>query len=162
MTINVYLPHVIVLPEDDANADLANGFLLDPAVKQRRIQVMPVSGGWRNVVRDMLAEVPKMRSYSERYVVMLLDFDGVFSSRSQQVYSQIPADLKSRVFLLGSEQEPERLRVAMSLSLEKIGLHLAQDCAKQSHPPSPWDHAQLAHNAPEHRRLTASVRPIIF
>jgi hypothetical protein len=29
MSVNKYHPHVLVLPEDDANRQLANGFLLD-------------------------------------------------------------------------------------------------------------------------------------
>lgn len=31
---NKHKPHVIVLPEDDANRQIANGFLLDPSIKQ--------------------------------------------------------------------------------------------------------------------------------
>ncbi len=42
MSVNRALPHVLVLPEDDANRQIANGFLLalDSSV-QRRIQVLP-------------------------------------------------------------------------------------------------------------------------
>jgi len=29
MSVNGHLPHVLVLPEDDANRQLANGFVLD-------------------------------------------------------------------------------------------------------------------------------------
>jgi hypothetical protein len=32
MSANKYKPHVVVLPEDDANRQLANGFLTHPVV----------------------------------------------------------------------------------------------------------------------------------
>ena len=32
MSVNVYKPHVLVLPEDDADRQIANGFLLDPSL----------------------------------------------------------------------------------------------------------------------------------
>ena len=40
MSVNVYNPHVLVLPEDDANRQIANGFLLEPSIKHRNIQVL--------------------------------------------------------------------------------------------------------------------------
>lgn len=51
MSVNKYLPHVFVLPEDDANSRLANGFQLglDPSVL-RSIQVLPEAGGWTEVL----------------------------------------------------------------------------------------------------------------
>ena len=44
MSVNVYKPHVLVLPEDDANREIANGFLLAPSLKLRNIQVLPCAG----------------------------------------------------------------------------------------------------------------------
>ncbi|HEX4229241.1 MAG TPA: hypothetical protein VHZ07_11265 [Bryobacteraceae bacterium] len=51
MSVNKFKPHVLILPEDDANRQLANGFLLalDPIV-QRNVQVLPVAGGWIEVL----------------------------------------------------------------------------------------------------------------
>jgi len=49
MSVNVYRRHVMVLPEDDANGDIVNGFLLDPSLNERAIQVLPPAGGWANV-----------------------------------------------------------------------------------------------------------------
>lgn len=45
MSVNFYKPHVLVLPEDDANRQIAIGFLLDPGLKQRNIQILTPSGG---------------------------------------------------------------------------------------------------------------------
>jgi hypothetical protein len=46
MAVNKYKPHIYVLPEDDANRQIANGFLLHESVDSRSIQVMPTTGGW--------------------------------------------------------------------------------------------------------------------
>lgn len=35
MSVNKYSPHVLVLPEDKANSEIANGFLLHPFIKER-------------------------------------------------------------------------------------------------------------------------------
>lgn len=46
MSVNVYQQHVLVLPEDDANRQIVNGFLLEPSLNERVIQVLPIAGGW--------------------------------------------------------------------------------------------------------------------
>jgi hypothetical protein len=46
---NKYAPHVLVLPEDDANSDIANGFVLHVALDSRAIQVLRCAGGWAKV-----------------------------------------------------------------------------------------------------------------
>ena len=43
MSVNKFRQHVFVLPEDDANRQLANGFLLDLSVRQ--VQILPEAGG---------------------------------------------------------------------------------------------------------------------
>jgi len=45
MSVNKYQQHVLVLPEDDANRQLEIGFLLDPLLIDRRIDVLEVAGG---------------------------------------------------------------------------------------------------------------------
>ncbi len=57
MSVDKYQPHVYVLPEDDANRQLANGFLLrvDPT-RQRQMQVLPVAGGWQNVLNLFISD----------------------------------------------------------------------------------------------------------
>ena len=54
MSVNRYLPHVLALPEDDANRQLANGFLLDQYVSTHKIQVLPEVGGWTQVLELFL------------------------------------------------------------------------------------------------------------
>ena len=57
MSVNKHLPHILVLPEDDANRQLANGFLLqvDPT-RMRQMQVLPVAGGWTAVLDQFLSD----------------------------------------------------------------------------------------------------------
>jgi hypothetical protein len=73
---NRYQPHVLVLPEDDANSRLANGFLLDLDQSAfTRIQVLPEVGGWRAVLDTFESDhVAGMDRYTERYMVLLIDF----------------------------------------------------------------------------------------
>lgn len=49
MSVNKYRPHVFVLPEDDANRQIAIGFSLDEGLDARSIQVLPSVGGWTRV-----------------------------------------------------------------------------------------------------------------
>lgn len=44
MSVNKHLPHVFVLPEDDANRQLANGFYLAESLDVRRMQVLQPPG----------------------------------------------------------------------------------------------------------------------
>jgi hypothetical protein len=68
---------VLILPEDDANPELANGFLLGGGLHARAVQILPAAGGWTKV-RDQLASthVPNLRRYQQRHLVLLVDFDG--------------------------------------------------------------------------------------
>jgi hypothetical protein len=62
MGINRYKPHLLVLPEDDSNRQIANGFILNPSLNERLIQVLPPTGGWTKVV-DMFSEVHVTEMY---------------------------------------------------------------------------------------------------
>lgn len=49
--MNKERPHILVLPEDGANRQLANGFLLEvDLARQRQMQVLAEAGGWRHVL----------------------------------------------------------------------------------------------------------------
>lgn len=161
MSVNLYKPHVLVLPEDDANRQLVNGFLQDPTLNLRAIQVLPIAGGWAKV-RDVFAhaQLALLRKYPERHLVLLIDFDEHVADRAQIFQAVIPADVRQRVYLLGTHDEPEPLRKACGVSLEKIGEQLAGACANGE--PGLWSHAMLAHNGAELERLTQNVKPFLF
>lgn len=161
MSVNRELPHVMVLPEDDANRQLVNGFLLDPSLNQRAIQALPIAGGWAKVRDDLSAvQVAQLRKYPKRHLVLLIDFDGHFAERMHNFQEFIPDDVRDRVYLLGTRDEPEPLRRACGVSLEKIGEQLANACANDEQ--GLWGHAMLAHNQAEVGRLIANVKKFLF
>jgi len=161
MSVNLYKPHVLVLPEDDANRQLVNGFLQDPALNSRAIQVLPIAGGWAKV-RDVFenAQLALLRKYPERHLVLLIDFDQQVADREQIFQAVIPADVRQRVYLLGTQDEPEPLRKACGVSLEKIGEQLGNACANGES--GLWSHPMLAHNVAELERLAKNVKPFLF
>ncbi len=158
MSTNNYRPHVLVLPEDDANRQIANGFQLDASINLRKIQVLPPAGGWP-AVRDSFPREHNaaMRRFPNRHMVLLVDFDGRGKSRFEQVMSEVDPSIIPRVFVLGASSEPEDLPGA---SYEAFGKQLAEDCARGTD--LRWSHPLLGHNAPELVRLRAQVRPILF
>ena len=148
----------MVLPEDDANRQLANGFHLEITF-QWRMQVLPVADGWRNVLDIFNSEhVAKMNVYRDRLMVLLIDFDRQ-EDRIHQAKAAIPDNLKERVFILGAWSEPEALRLYLG-SFEIIGSTMAKDCCEETD--VTWGHDLLRHNASELDRLRQRVRPILF
>ena len=160
MSVNKHRPHIIVLPEDDANRQIANGFLQDSAVDVRQIQVLPNAGGWIKA-RDAVAgsHVDALRTYSHRYLVVLIDFDGD-TSRRGEVFKEIPQDVRNRIFVIGALREPEDLRLASNLPFEAIGRQCADECRLQLR--GLWDNDLLRHNAAELDRMLPVLRPILF
>ncbi len=161
MSVNKHLPHVLVLPEDDANRRLANGFHLQiDWRKQRQMQVLTPAGGWNEVLNLFRSEhVRAMERYSDRSMVLLLDFDGR-RERLDEAKAMIPPGLVDRVFVLGALSEPEDLPRAGLGSYETIGSNMARDCYEET--ASIWGHDLLRHNAYELLRLRERVRSILF
>jgi hypothetical protein len=158
MSVNSYLPHVFVLPEDDANRQIANGFVL--SLSTRQIQVLKEAGGWASV-RDRFESDQRsaMERNPNRFVVLLVDFDGN-NNRLQTMRAVIPDHLKERVFVLGAFSEPEELRQAGLGSYEAIGRALAEDCRTGA--AATWGHELLQHNEEELSRLREQIVPILF
>ena len=128
--MNKYAPHVYVIPEDDRDRQLADGFVLHHQVKDARIQVVPPAGGWSKVLETFRDEyIPKLRDYPASHVIMLIDFDDLVEGRTALFNKDIPAEFKARVFVLGSSDEPETLKKALKIGFEEIGKRLADDCA---------------------------------
>ena len=159
MSVNKFQPHVLVLPEDDANRELANGFLLDPSLRVRNIQLLPEVGGWTKVIeRFTLDHVAQMDRIPERRLVLLIDLDGD-KDRVTTAKAAIPERLSDRVFVLGVFTEPEDLRADLG-TYEKIGLGIAADCREGTD--TTWGHKLLRHNEGELARLRQKVLPILF
>ena len=160
MSVNKYQPHLLILPEDDANRQLANGFLLAPVLNLRAVQVLPPAGGWQKVLNDFTQSyIAEMKLYKNCHMLLLIDFDEQ-AERRELVQSHIPSDLKDRVFVLGVWSEPEKLRQLLNKSFEDIGLALAQDCPQK--PSDTWNNELLKHNATEISSMVVSLTSVLF
>jgi len=119
--MNRFKPHVFVLPEDDANRQIAIGFIRNLNINANAIQIVPIAGGWEKVVDQFMNDyVPRMRQFSTRMIVLLMDFDQ-HTDRLNVVKNHIPDDLKDRVFVLGVLSEPEDLKKKIHKTFEEIG-----------------------------------------
>jgi hypothetical protein len=159
--LNRQLPHVLVLPEDDANRQIAFGFRLQLGWEvQDRIRVLPPAGGWLRVLEAFESEHFKtMERHANRFMVLLIDFDEQVG-RLESVRKRIPRHIADRAFILGAWNEPEGLKSAGLGSYGSIGSDLAKECREDGY--SVWSHELLRHNADELARLRERVRPILF
>jgi hypothetical protein len=160
VSVNKYHPHVFVLPEDDANRQMANGFYQEVDwSRQRQMQVLPVGGGW-NEVLDLLMSVHigEVDHNPNRFLILLIDFDGR-EGRLDHAKAGIPDHLTERVFIIGVLTEPEALKPDLG-AYEAIGLAMARDCREETY--TTWGHPLLRHNDGELDRLRKHVRPILF
>jgi hypothetical protein len=153
MSVNKHRDHVVILPEDDANRQLANGFLLE--VNSNQIRVLTEVRGWQSVIHTFHREhIKELRKYRYRRLILLLDFDDD-AQRSRKIIDDIPDDLRDQVFLLGVQSEPEALKQAGFGSYETIGRALATECRDGAH--DLWRHDLLRQNASELTRLRAAI-----
>jgi hypothetical protein len=158
MSVNQYLPHIFVLPEDDANRQIANGFH-QKVTRERQMQVLRPAGGWARVLSLFESEhVAAMDRCPNRFMVLLIDSDND-ETRLAKAKATIPAHLAERVFILGAWSEPERLKTNLG-NFEIIGSKVAEDC--RSDTDLTLRHELLRHNAPELARLRQHVLPILF
>jgi len=160
MGFNRYRPHVLILPEDSANSQIATGFLLSlETFALAKLRILPVGRGWQKCLDQFATtELPGMNLYPHRHLIILIDFDGE-KARRDFVMSCVPADLKNRVFVLGSLTNPEELKRAQLGNYEEIGSRLAQDCRARTN--LVWSHELLEHNASELDRLRETIWPIL-
>lgn len=152
---NKYLPHLLVIPEDDANRQIITGFMNHNDIDHRRIHVEPVAGGWKKaleVFKD--AHVTPMGSFDKRHVLILIDFDN-HPERLNKAAEYIPGPLRDRVFVLGCLDEPETIRKATGLTKEQLGEALAGDCMDGSG--GLWQNPILAHNQAELARMKQAI-----
>jgi hypothetical protein len=159
MGVNRERAHLFVLPEDDADRQLAVEFWarIDLA-RQRQMYVLEVARGWIKVL-DLFESVyvAEMDRWRERYMILLFDFDG--EDRLNLAKARIPYHLVDRVFVLGAWTDPEGLKPDLG-PYDKIGSDMAADCRDGTD--TTWSHPLLQHNVVELGRLRERVRPILF
>jgi len=162
MSVNKYQDHVYVIPEDDADRQIADGFVLHPGVRANQVQVVEPAGGWRPVIDTFLKEyLPLLKQNLRTHVVMIVDFDSHPSGRRTQVASEVPASVQDRVFIIGPFDTPEALRKELNRGgFEDIGQELAEECDRGVL--EVWSHAHMEDNDDERRRLIEIVKPFLF
>ena len=159
--MNKNKPHLYVIPEDDRDRQLADGFVLHDRVDTRRVQVMPPAGGWSYVLKTFQREYVKMlRGNPQAHVVMIIDFDGDFENRRKEFDQAVPDEIKARVFVVGPKHTPELLKSKLNRDYEQIGTALADDC--DAGETALWEHEELNHNDPDRQRLIQTVKPFLF
>ena len=161
MSANKYDDHILILPEDEQDERIANGFVLHRAVNDACVRVLSHYRGWGHVVEDFEKnQLKDMLRFPKRRIILLIDFDEN-SGRREHIQQKIPDELKDRVFLVGSWNEPRDLKAALGgRPLEEIGRLLAEDCHR--HTDTTWSHPLLEHNKGELTRLREQVRPFLF
>lgn len=161
MSINKYRPHILVLPEDDANRQIANGFILHSNIDECSIQILPPAKGYQRVIDQFRDNyISSMKQYSERRLVLMIDFDNQYSRRWYSLKKTIPENLRDRVFILGVLSEPEDLKRDMNVDFETIGKKLSDDCSDDTR--NVWGHDLLKHNETELKRMISSVTTFLF
>ena len=161
MSVNRHNPHLVVLPEDDANRQIALGFSHNLNLDGRAMVILPNAKGWKKVVDSFNnTHISKKRKYKNRMMLLLIDFDQQVERRLPLVQRKIPEDLKDRVFVLGAQSEPEKLKGIIANTFETIGKALAGDCANNTN--DIWGHELLVHNKNELDRMISSVKPFLF
>ncbi len=162
MSVNKYMCHLYILPEDDADRQIANGFVLHDNVDARRVQVISEAGGWARVLDIFEKEYQHiLKSSRLAHLVMLVDFDNKLDQRRGDFSSRISPDIKDRVFVVGPLDEPETLKPTLDgIGFEAIGTSLAEDCYNEKW--ETWDSPHLSHNKKERVRLAETVRPFLF
>lgn len=159
---NREMEHIYVLPEDDANRQIVNGFYTHPRVNRSRMKVSPPSGGWLKVLQSFEdTQVANLRTYPQRFLVLIIDFDGD-ATRLAKAQSFIPEDLRNRVFVLGTRTNPENLRrsIRPRHSFERLGRALADDCVTDT--AETWGQQELICNLVEVQRMRATVHQWLF
>lgn len=149
MSVNKYLPHLLVIPEDEANRQIMTGFLGHLDVDSRQVQVEAVAGGWTDTIDKFKEEhASRMVGIPQRHFLLIIDFDGQGQKRFERARMGIPDSARDRVFVLGVSTEPEELRRAHGKSLESLGDELANACVGGGDG-NLWDTELLEHNAAE-------------
>lgn len=160
MAANRYAPHLYVIPEDDANRQIAVGFEKDYRIKPRSIQIIGPAGGWKKALEKLSDDYYRiLESNHNSRVLVIIDCDGD-AERISRALGEVPAHLRGRVFIVGTMSEPEVLKKTFNTTLEKIGQAIADECFDEN--VKLWNHEQLIHNSSEVERLKRDLFSIVF
>jgi hypothetical protein len=160
MAVNRLIQHLYIIPEDDANRQMAIGFERDDRVRPRAIQIVAPAGGWMKALERLKKDYfDLLRKNRKTHVMVLIDCDDE-ADRIKDALANVPTELKDRVFILGTLNEPEVLKKSLSIPLEEIGALVAEECFDGDR--GFWQHHQLHHNSEELSRIEQALYHIVF
>lgn len=158
--VNRYLPHLLILAEDEATRAIASGFI-DVTIIGAPIQVLRAARGWGDVLSQFLTTyAAEMVKYPDMHMILLIDFDNQYSVRFADFMSKIPATLHNRTFILGALDEAESACKLSQLNKLNLGHALAQECRSSTF--NHWNNSQLCHNISECGRLLTKLPNFLF
>lgn len=162
MSVNKERPHVYLIPEDDADRELAIGFLNHYAVNDGVVAPRDPAGGWPKVLAVFKEEyIRLLHACRYAHVVMLIDFDSKDVEKRMSLFQEsTPEDVKNRVFVIGPRHEPEAAQRDLKMTREQIGSALAEECRTGTF--ELWRGPHFEHNNAELQRLVAVIKPFVF
>lgn len=121
MSVNKYKPHLFIIPEDDADRQIAVGFELRGNIKARSLQIVNTAGGWLKVIDLIETEyIPILKKYPKSQVLGIIDCDN-HPERIIESLNRFPEEFRDRIFLIGTLKDPQELKKNVNLSFERIG-----------------------------------------
>jgi 5S rRNA maturation endonuclease (ribonuclease M5) len=160
--MNKYKKHLLILSEDDAYKDIANGFFIKYPLVNKKIEES--AGGWENLIHLFKNEYEEgIRKNQNRHVLLLLDLDN-HSERLELIYNEyLSSDIREQVFVLCCKDESERLKKNLGHgTFETIGKKLAESCLNNTFTvqDNPWLCEELKHNQKELKRLAELLQTL--
>jgi len=178
MGVNNAKPHLIILPEDYANEQIAHGFHRSISNKGQ-VQILNKAKGWRKVINKFIDDHACKMLNKNRIMVLLIDFDEDQNRREQAIKiinDDLPVHNKEailkaiseRLFILGVFSDPEKLRgdkeikqIVDKNKFDEIGRKLAEDC-EGTNSNGIWKHKLLEHNKNDLNRMNQLVKHFLF
>lgn len=165
--MNFHTPHLLILPEDEHDQRLANGFAGHINIDRRKIQMLAFANGWHKaqarITEPGSNEIQHLTRFSSAHLLVVLDFDKQ-SGRLQEIRDKIPPTIAERIYILGTWDEPQTLKkqLGYKLSFEAIGAALLEDCLEPANGNITWQHPVLLHNQAELQRFKSDVCPFLI
>jgi len=164
VSLNNFKPHMLLVPEDEALMNMAIGFAKTAGTGQIRPERQ--AGGRDELLEQFCREeIPKLRRFPERFLILLTDFDNG-GGNQQKLKEAIPADLIERVCILGPWTNAEVLRAELRElhlltpnSKERVGEVLAESCLGDDL--THWEVEQLKHLRDEVVRVQPRIHRIV-
>ena len=152
MSVNREKWHLLIKPEDDANRQIANGFVESLELQaQSKIQLLPPAGGYLKALGFI--QDAQLERFRHRRVLILIDFDKSVELRQRIVEKY--ASVSSRIFVVGAKPEAENLRREMKCHFDECGEQIASDCVSRKC--AIWKLKPLDHNEDMLERLCPEV-----